>query len=137
MTDSPPKQTCKRCEEPLPANYSPRKCAFKNGFFSSDNWNCGTANALRDIAIIHGAATRYSDESIGYVPAPDNCECGSAFIVLTWYKCRGRVDDIFTSYHKEPLKLKDAEAIIAAFADDLAAAENDKEPQWKYGGNYP
>lgn len=43
----------------------PIKCAFKNGEFSSDNWNCGTLNKLSVIG-----NTVFSDEemTLAYIP---------------------------------------------------------------------
>ncbi len=59
------------------------KCAFASGAFSSDNWNCATMNALRDLA--EQASSRSDEERCGVVPLHDG-----SFIVLGWYKSRGR-----------------------------------------------
>lgn len=123
---------CPRCETPLPPNYGPRNCAFKNGTFSEDNWNCGTANALRDIAIANNAATRWADSSIGYVPLPGE----RGFAVLLWYKHRGAVDSIRLAGSNALISLTVAEATIEKFAADLVAASADKEIQHPYGGRY-
>ena len=39
------------------------KCAFSNGIFSSDNWNCATMNKLRELAKKFGLFWR--DDNIG------------------------------------------------------------------------
>lgn len=67
------------------------QCAFPNGVFTRNNYNCRTMSILRDIA------QKYHDDlgsgSIGYVPFVDievetnqGTWWGSGFIVMTWYK---------------------------------------------------
>lgn len=134
MTEPPRdrEETCKRCRVSLPPNYAARKCAFATGVFSDANWNCGTANALRDIASIHKAATRWNDQSIAYVPMPEY-----GFIVLGWYKQRGALDTAVMLDNFAPITLAEAEEAIAAFSADLEGAEAnwDYEPKYRYGGN--
>jgi len=59
------------------------RCAFKSGFFSEDNWNCATMNKLR---ACDGFQTFSEDNSCMVLPFEGN------FIVLKWYKSRGRID---------------------------------------------
>lgn len=67
-----------------------RKCAFESGTFSDDNWNCATMSKLRDIAEnyrIYG-----DDQSIAVIPVSEVGEYNSGWLVLSWYKSRGRTD---------------------------------------------
>ena len=79
-------QTCKRCVargQTWPGD--PPKCAFPEGVFVSDNWNCATMNELRDI--VYKLATWNEDQYTAAIPL----DCGW-FIVLGWYKNRGRTE---------------------------------------------
>lgn len=81
---------CRMCRErgKTWAGDEPR-CAFENGLFSRDNWNCATMNALRERAEQLGSVFRddLAAGSIGCVPfeGPDD----SGYVVMTWYKDRG------------------------------------------------
>lgn len=94
-------------------------CAFKNGEFSSDNWNCGTLNRLIDIAHRNNAVDQFDDVTVYRIPvtveydmlsasdAPEfssaesvpksnavafaTVDPGPSFIILTKYKSRGHV----------------------------------------------
>ncbi len=80
---------CPRCE--AAGNELPdRKCAFRGPFFSPDNWNCASINALLDAFDPERLKAIYaSDESIDIVPCDPDRDRG--WIVLTRYKRRGRV----------------------------------------------
>jgi len=62
---------CRMCRERGKrwAGDEPR-CAFENGVFSGDNWNCGTMNVLRERAEQLGTIFRddLAAGSIGCVP---------------------------------------------------------------------
>lgn len=94
---------CPRCEKAgrQPANFgSPRGCAFLSGTFDSDNWNCMTANALRDIVEADDSWRVHSDdEHLGVIPWD-----GGRFVVLTWYKSRGRTGQIVVMSDNEPIR---------------------------------
>jgi len=114
--------TCKLCKERgKPESFgSDPKCAFPDGVFTSDNWNCATMNALRDIAgsYRHGNEDQYAE----VIPATDDDEC--THIVLTWYKSRGRTEGawmLFDDRPPEPLTLEVAENII--YANDQHTTE--------------
>lgn len=103
-------KVCKLCEEQ--AEYwenkvSKPECAFTNGVFSSENWNCGTMNALRQRS--YELETDFRDDmaaaSIGYVPYDDfhDDELGG-YIVMTWYKNRGRTYNAMLLYDNEPIR---------------------------------
>lgn len=107
---------CKMCKErgkPPWFGDDPR-CAFESGVFNTDNWNCATMNALRDLAEKLG--TTYRDDlaagSIGYVPFEN--EDYSGYIVMTWYKNRGRTDNAVVMWVDEPLReLTEEDALLA------------------------
>jgi len=87
---------CKLCKE----GYG-LKCAFNaDGLFQADNHECGTMRALRTLA----DSTYYQyppatlswsgDQACAVIPAPDD-----RFIILGWYKQRGKVENAF--WHDE------------------------------------
>lgn len=83
-----------------------------HGEFSPDNWQCETALALRDIADRDDAAFRDSDEALGVIPFE------GAFVVISWYKNRGRTGMIVVMQDgEEPrkLNLSEAEKILAHY----------------------
>jgi len=100
---------CKRCQERGPTGEgSPPQCAFVGGVFSKDNWNCATMNALRDVA--ESNAVWSEDQWVGVVP------CEGSFVILTWYKRRGRTDKAWKlSLDSELsiLTLKDCEEVLS------------------------
>lgn len=104
-------------------NWDPRRCAFENGVFSADNWNCMTMIDLRILCRDGGEGTFcswHNDESIGVLPIPYDCD-QMAFVVLTWYKNRGRCGNAVVMCDDEdiePLQLATAEAILDLFGDD-------------------
>ena len=69
--------------------WSKVECAFdKRGNFTSKNWACETMGKLRELANKYGYVERYNDSSIGVLPLVDDVEYG--FLVMTWYKDRGK-----------------------------------------------
>ncbi len=116
------------------------RCAFESGVFSSDNWNCATANALRELSGERNWQTkekdslwlRRNDQSFAamWVPAhpedvPDGDRCGpfrgGGFIAMTWYKHRGQTEMILRVDPRDggtvdkcglPLTIAEAEAAI-------------------------
>lgn len=72
------------------------KCAFQNKVFG-DNWNCATMNTLRILAEEQGTVHYFDGTHVGIVhfekeDDPSYCSNHSYFIVMVWYKRRGRVD---------------------------------------------
>lgn len=87
--------TCKRCEERGKTwEGSDPKCAFENGVFNPDNWNCATIIELRKIAYDNNLFHTYEEESISTLPLDSTTDSGlslkNGFIVMNWYKDRGR-----------------------------------------------
>lgn len=85
------------------------KCAFPDGGkFVSDNWNCATMNVLR--ALIDTGSEVWSDDQwLGTLAV------GGKFLVLSWYKRRGRTEGAWLVDAGEirPISLADAECAIA------------------------
>lgn len=116
---------CRLCEERgKDWNGDDPVCAFEDNEFSSDNWNCATMNELRSISEEVGMGWRddLSCGSIGYVPmdndyAPDDFETNGGYIVMTWYKERGRTGNavFMTDDETVPLTIKHAEVAIHAY----------------------
>jgi hypothetical protein len=91
---------------------SPIECGFtSDGSFRSQNWNCATLGELRQLAWRNNRATRWDDVSICHVPLPEY----GGFVVLSWYKNRGRTDGAFVICEDEcrPMTLADATTAIA------------------------
>ncbi|MGG4089670.1 hypothetical protein ABEV65_19635 [Bacillus licheniformis] len=113
---------CRLCEERGKTwEGSDPVCAFENGVFSPKNWNCATMSKLRRLSEGLGNSDRDDDScgSIGYVPLSDNYapatyEGYGGYIVMMWYKERGRVGHalFMTDEGAEPLTLEHAEIAI-------------------------
>lgn len=98
---------CKELINPSELGSEPR-CAFVEGVFTSDNWQCGTALTLRLLA-------EQSDEWDGWVCRDDNdsascgvlripeCDEAQGYVVMSWYKDRGTTGQIWVFHDdKEP-----------------------------------
>jgi hypothetical protein len=107
---------CKRCRERGKTwEGANPKCAFPSGVFRSDNWNCATMNELRELA--DSAAAWSEDQHAALLPWEGE------FIVLGWYKHRGRTEVarvISTSATLRTLTLRKAEAFLA-WSEDMGA----------------
>ena len=103
---------CKRCEERGKTwNGDDPVCGFdENGNFISHNWNCDTLNALRN-------REKFEDE-FKYNGCDETCLIhpvyDETFIVLSWYKNRGRLSTAkqIDSGGVEPLTLQMAELFL-------------------------
>lgn len=112
---------CKRCmdREKTWQGGDPR-CAFEHRVFSYDNWNCATMNILRDICEKdmdkHSCYPYNNDQRAWLIPAFDMGE----FLVLTWYKSRGKTDGAFIIDEEKHtvLTIEEAEAIIKQYAEN-------------------
>ena len=107
---------CKRCTERYkngrPNNFgSDPQCAFPNGTFSPNNWQCVLAGELRDLARQDEDDTRtvYSDDQNAAILPWDG-----QFVVLGWYKHRGRTEFIGVLDNSEvrPMTEDEAEEFI-------------------------
>lgn len=119
------KITCPMCmERGKDWEGSDPNCAFdENGTFKKDNWNCATMNELRYIAEKNNTSFRYWDESIGHVVIMDEYGEPEDFIVMTWYKNRGKTSNavvMFDDSEVRPLTLQDATQAINGYRDILA-----------------
>lgn len=103
-------EVCPRCKNRVKDwEGSDPICAFTKGFFAvgDDNWNCATMNALRSVVF----NDIYSeDQSFASLSVPDE----PAFVVLSWYKSRGKTDFAAVIFPKgvQPLTVEIAEAVI-------------------------
>jgi hypothetical protein len=87
------------------------QCAFPDGVFVRENWNCATANALRDLC--GEWANTNDDQNAQILKGVEEC----LHVCLTWYKRRGRTEGAWMMHDDrapEPLTLTEAERIIAA-----------------------
>lgn len=90
-------------------------CAFESGIFSSENWNCATMNKLRHIVDEKEFEKHNNmDCYLAVIPLEE-----SGWIILSWYKRRGRtptarymIDDI-----DQLLTLEDATRAINQYQD--------------------
>lgn len=122
--DDPVRFRCPECEKLYPGGVRPEhygsdpKCAFRiDGSFNPDNWQCGTMNKLRAIAA-RDEREIYNDDSFSAILSVDSDdERESCFVLLAWYKQRGRTDRawVFTEDTETPwpLTLALAELLIA------------------------
>ena len=79
---------CPRCQQRGKTwNGGDLKCAFLYDSFDTDNWNCATANRIRNILEPH--VVYHEDHSAVLYPLEDG-----KFILLQWYKSRGRINTI-------------------------------------------
>jgi len=104
---------CKLCQTtPKDWDGDDRVCAFPDGIFSDDNWNCATANKLRDLA--ENYRVYGDDQSIAVIPIPKMKEYNSGWLVLNWYKNRGctSIAQVISYGTVVQLRIKQAEEII-------------------------
>ena len=63
-------------------------CAFDaDGKWKTDNWTCATMNQLRELCV----ARWHMDQACATLPFSDEEDC-PYWLVLGWYKNRGRVE---------------------------------------------
>jgi hypothetical protein len=114
---------CKRCiERGKTWNGGDPKCAFESGVFDTDNWMCATMNALRDKA--EDNRVYNNDQSGALLPDGEG-----SYIVLSWYKNRGRTEGawVFDESDLERLTLENAEALL----DGKEMTTENKRKQWE------
>ncbi len=101
---------CKRCEAA-----GVEGCAFKSGEFSLVNYCCETLAVFRHMT--EEGATYNEDQWAAILPIKGF----AAFIVLGWYKRRGRTEvaRLLVDEHMIPLPLAVAEAALDGNADAL------------------
>lgn len=117
---------CKLClERGKTWNGDDPKCAFEYDYFNTANWNCATMSRLRIIAEQLGTIMRDDNSCacIGYVPLDADLyvpgrygppDMKSGYIVMTWYKERGRTGQALIMWDDEPPRpLTELEALQA------------------------
>ena len=91
-------------------------CGFPNdSAFDTGNWNCATLNILRGIAEELGQIQCMEDTSIAIIPISDDDRDG--WIVLSWYKSRGRTSTARFIFDDTdiPLTLEIAQAALIKY----------------------
>lgn len=99
---------CKRCRERGQTwKGSAPKCAFESEVFSGNNWNCATMNALREL--VEDKAVWNDDQYLAMKSTGQGI-----FIVLSWYKRRGRTEGAWWVFGEDmkPLTMRDAESVL-------------------------
>jgi len=99
---------CPRCQARTWRQPVPPRCSFPSGTFDPEGWNCATMSELRDIAGRRGP-TSSEDQHAATLPWDGD------FLVLGWYKNRGRTEfaGILRESAMEPLTLASADEFIA------------------------
>ena len=100
---------CKACNERSKTwNGDDPKCGFETDTFSSENWNCASIGRLRELA--DERSVYNEDQYCSIIPIPDSCE----FIVLCWYKRRGRTESaiVMSDSGASPLTIDVVEAVL-------------------------
>lgn len=110
-------KVCKRCEERGKTWQGDEpKCGFPNGnAFTTENWNCATLLKLWEAADRDGFVSYNNDSACAMVPFDDGDNDG--WIILTRYKCRGRITNAFwiiesSQSNQNPLTLLQAESAL-------------------------
>ena len=92
------------------------RCAFSNGIFSSDNWNCATMNKLREI--VKKAGLFWRDDSIGSIGVlPIDLNEFYGFLVMLWYKERGQVEQAILLSSERPPTLLTLDLVLKIIED--------------------
>lgn len=125
---------CPRCQQSAPlSGDAARECAFERRYFSRVNWQCATVNALRTtIWRLADSGSRWAwhwrDDmgagSIGCLWVPDDAtaEGDGFYIIATWYKNRGKTDQLWRTTEgsdRVRLSLPEAEAAIEYYKETL------------------
>jgi hypothetical protein len=112
-------------------------CAFDGEF--SDNWNCATLNAVRDICyegqnpMPHGVDYQYCDDQKYATIKIDHIECdgeriGEALWVC-WYKSRGRTDAVWVlDSYEAPRRPTEEELIVVSHAYKQSTPNSNTNP---------
>lgn len=100
---------------------NPPGCAFTaEGVFTRENWNCATMNSLR---VLEGYdPDPYKQGNVSQLYDDDQTcrvirSLDGQFLILGWYKMRGKVESAgwLDEHNLKPLTLADAEKVLAAY----------------------
>jgi len=116
---------CKLCEKRGKTwNGSEPTCAFSRRCFS-DNWNCATVNAVRDICyegqeLKNGIDYQYCEDDKYATIKVDHVELDGSPLALwvSWYKNRGSTQAMWLLFDKFPPRMPtelECLAIVAAY----------------------
>jgi hypothetical protein len=126
---------CQLCHERTPedmaffAGGSQPRCAFPDGVFVGDNWNCETAGQIRTICTAdnYGVITDElpigvsyqwdEDENYATIQTARIGDCFGVFMYVQWYKNRGRTDiiAIIDNTVSRPATEQECRAVIAYY----------------------
>jgi hypothetical protein len=149
--------TCKLCKEyreKYPVNAAgvhdlgdncfsgPVECAFEYGSeFSTDNWNCQTMTALRELpdprdsnADGVGALLWHSDGNYALLPIPNPWPppaLQAGVLVMSWYKRRGRTGRALVFCDDESpqvLRLETAEFLLEQYKEQTCDSSEQSSP---------
>jgi len=83
-------------------------CGFDKNVFDCENWNCATLGKLRILA--EKGKVFNNEQYCSIIPIPETND----FVILLWYKSRGRTDSAIVISDKSilPLTINIAEKII-------------------------
>jgi len=123
MSDYPHRTACPRCK----AKYASKpelfgsdpQCAFVTGEFDGENWQCATMDTLREI---NEEAVGYDGGSHGWNLDENACVLSAGegdFLLMSWYKRRGRTQWaqwLDGGTDPKPLTAEMAEQVIAHHA---------------------
>lgn len=131
---------CQRCKKRgKDWNGDDPTCAFAKGKrFSGENWNCATANAVRDIVyegqhpMPDAVDYRYCEDMKYATVKIDDLEMDNGNRIgmalwVAWYKSRGKTDAIWILDYDEPPRApteKELNRIIEAFGARATAARD-------------
>ncbi len=114
--------TCALCSKRIKDWNAPiSRCAFSYGVFSSENWNCATVNAIREICNgdFPGVDYQFCDDQNYATVKVDELEIDSALALwVTWYKDRGKTDGMWLMFSDQPPRpptQQEAAIVIQAF----------------------
>jgi hypothetical protein len=102
-------------------------CGFESSEFSTDNWNCATIGAIRSICyegneLPAGVDYQYCEDQKYATIKVDHIDGlgGALALWLTWYKCRGRTDEmwlLFDGLSPRRPTAEECELIAAAYGE--------------------
>lgn len=133
------------------------KCAFPDGIFATDNWNCATANRVRKLLdevvddgvahervrvdhVVMGGDTTYATIDLYDIDAldPGTDVDIPRWLWVNWYKRRGRTQAMWLLFTEAPPRLPTEAEVLAILEAVTRAAEWEASPEgikWreKYG----
>lgn len=95
--------------------------AFKDGVFNTDNWNDPVMNGLRFVAKKFCTTVSNGDQNTSLIPVHDVDDVD--FILLSWYKNRGRTEGAWEVYENVMRPLT-KDVAMKCFGDFINRSKN-------------